>query len=124
MCRVLDAATCRHAFINERLNRRLIMSLNKEQTRTRGFASMDPDRQREIASSGGKAAHASGNAHEFDSSEAREAGKKSHGGQSQNSAGGGSDASRTQAKTSVGIQGGTSEQHAAAGRQSHKNDPR
>lgn len=42
----------------------------------RGFASMDDDKQRQIASEGGKAAHASGNAHEFDSEEAREAGKK------------------------------------------------
>ena len=37
---------------------------------------MDPQRQREIASLGGKAAHASGKAHEFNSSEAREAGRK------------------------------------------------
>ena len=42
----------------------------------RGFASMDPERQRKIASQGGKAAHASGNAHEFDINEAREAGRK------------------------------------------------
>ncbi len=42
----------------------------------RGFASMDPQRQREIASLGGKAAHASGKAHEFTSAEAREAGRK------------------------------------------------
>ena len=46
----------------------------------RGFAAMDPKRQREIASEGGKAAHLSGNAHEFTSEEAREAGRK--GGQS------------------------------------------
>lgn len=46
----------------------------------RGFASMDPKRQREIASEGGKAAHQSGNAHEFSSEEARKAGRK--GGQS------------------------------------------
>jgi general stress protein YciG len=45
-------------------------------TSKRGFASMDPQRQREIASLGGKAAHASGKAHEFNSSEAREAGRK------------------------------------------------
>lgn len=44
----------------------------------RGFASMDPNKQREIASEGGRAAHASGNAHEFTSEEAREAGKMSH----------------------------------------------
>lgn len=44
----------------------------------RGFASMDPDKQREIASEGGRAAHAAGTAHEFTSQEAREAGKMSH----------------------------------------------
>lgn len=37
---------------------------------------MDPDKQREIASEGGRAAHESGNAHEFSSEEAREAGRK------------------------------------------------
>ena|SRR5690242_4162678 len=42
----------------------------------RGFASMDRGKQREIASKGGKAAHAKGTAHEFDSGEAREAGRK------------------------------------------------
>jgi uncharacterized protein len=42
----------------------------------RGFASMDPAMQAEIASKGGKAAHAQGTAHEFDSEEAREAGRK------------------------------------------------
>ena len=42
----------------------------------RGFAAMDPKRQREIASEGGKAAHLSGNAHEFTSEEARAAGRK------------------------------------------------
>ena len=45
-------------------------------TSNRGFASMDKDRQREIASEGGKAAHESGNANEFSSEEAREAGRK------------------------------------------------
>ncbi|MEP6493670.1 MAG: KGG domain-containing protein [bacterium] len=42
----------------------------------RGFASMDRDKQKEIASKGGKAAHAKGTAHEFDSGEARDAGRK------------------------------------------------
>jgi uncharacterized protein len=42
----------------------------------RGFASMDQGKQREIASKGGRAAHAKGTAHEFDSSEARAAGRK------------------------------------------------
>ena len=42
----------------------------------RGFGSMDEDKQREIASKGGKAAHEKGTAHEFDSAEAKEAGRK------------------------------------------------
>ena len=42
----------------------------------RGFASMDRVKQREIASKGGKAAHAKGTAHEWTSDEAREAGRK------------------------------------------------
>ena len=42
----------------------------------RGFAGMDPEQQREIASEGGRAAHASGHAHEFTSEEARAAGRK------------------------------------------------
>jgi general stress protein YciG len=42
----------------------------------RGFASMDAERQRAIASAGGRAAHRSGNAHEFDAAEAREAGRR------------------------------------------------
>jgi len=47
-------------------------------TKNRGFASMDPQRQREIASEGGRAAHAKGTAHEFTSEEARRAGAMSH----------------------------------------------
>ncbi len=42
----------------------------------RGFASMDANKQREIASMGGKAAHEKGTAHEFTPEEAREAGRK------------------------------------------------
>ena len=48
-------------------------------TKNRGFASMDPERQRQIASEGGKAAHQKGTAHEFTSEEARRAGSMSHG---------------------------------------------
>lgn len=48
----------------------------QNQNSGRGFAGMDAERQREIASQGGRAAHASGNAHEFTSEEAREAGRK------------------------------------------------
>ena len=42
----------------------------------RGFASMSPEKQREIASKGGRAAHAKGTAHEWTSDEARRAGRK------------------------------------------------
>ncbi|MGR6138948.1 KGG domain-containing protein [Stenotrophomonas maltophilia] len=42
----------------------------------RGFASMDQAKQRAIAAKGGRAAHASGNAHEFSRDEARAAGRK------------------------------------------------
>ena len=42
----------------------------------RGFASMDPKLVSEIASKGGKAAHAAGTAHEFTADEARAAGRK------------------------------------------------
>jgi general stress protein YciG len=44
--------------------------------RKRGFAGMDQERQREIASQGGKAAHQAGTAHQFTSAEAKEAGAK------------------------------------------------
>lgn len=42
----------------------------------RGFASMDRDKQREIASKGGRAAHQKRTAHEWTSEEARAAGRK------------------------------------------------
>lgn len=42
----------------------------------RGFASMSPEKQREIASKGGRAAHQKGTAHEWTSDEARTAGRK------------------------------------------------
>lgn len=44
--------------------------------RRRGFAAMDRDRVKAIASKGGRAAHAAGTAHQFSSDEARIAGKK------------------------------------------------
>lgn len=44
--------------------------------RPRGFAAMDRSKVSEIASKGGKAAHAAGTAHQFTSEEARAAGKK------------------------------------------------
>ena len=42
----------------------------------RGFASMNKEKQRTIASKGGKAAHAKGTAHEFTREEAVAAGRK------------------------------------------------
>jgi general stress protein YciG len=42
----------------------------------RGFASMSPEKQREIASKGGRAAHEKGTAHEWTADEARAAGRK------------------------------------------------
>src|SRR3954469_5799446 len=45
-------------------------------TRSRGFASMNSEKQREIARKGGKAAHEKGTAHEFTADEARAAGRK------------------------------------------------
>ena len=47
-------------------------------TRLRGFAAMSPEKKKEIASMGGRAAHACGRAHQFSSEEARAAGKKRH----------------------------------------------
>jgi general stress protein YciG len=52
------------------------MNDSNVKARGRGFASMDSDKQRRIASLGGRAAHQQGTAHEFSSEEAREAGRK------------------------------------------------
>jgi general stress protein YciG len=49
---------------------------NKEKKERRGFASMSPEKQREIASKGGRAAHEKGTAHEWTADEARSAGRK------------------------------------------------
>ena len=49
------------------------MSENKKK---KGFAAMDPEKQREIASLGGKSAHLKCRAHEFTTEEAKEAGRK------------------------------------------------
>lgn len=42
----------------------------------RGFAALPPDQHRAVASKGGKAVHANGNAHRFTPAEARQAGRK------------------------------------------------
>ncbi len=113
-------------------------------TSNRGFGGMDEDRQKEIASRGGHASHEKGAAHEFTSEEAREAGRK--GGQAAHEKGTAHEFSSEEARKvghvggqhshdgnrsdnyenksgqqGSGMRGGTSEQHAQAGRQSHKN---
>ena len=59
--------------MNEAAKVRNAMGERKER---RGFASMSPEKQREIASKGGRAAHQKGTAHEWTSEEARSAGRK------------------------------------------------
>lgn len=74
----------------------------------RGFASMDPARQKEIASKGGRAAHEKGTAHEWSSGEARDAGRK-----------GGVTVSRDRAHmAAIGREGG--ESRSAAARQARQ----
>ncbi|BAY88180.1 MULTISPECIES: KGG domain-containing protein [unclassified Tolypothrix] len=108
-------------------------------TSKRGFASMDEDKQREIASKGGHAAHEKGTAHEFTSEEAREAGRKGGEAVSQDrehmaeiGSKGGKSSHRGSSKSNnnndednneegKGTQGGTRGQHSQAGKQSHKN---
>src|SRR5438270_2342834 len=51
-------------------------SRNGRGTSNRGFAAMSPERQKQIASEGGRAAHKQGVAHEWNSDEARKAGRK------------------------------------------------
>ena len=73
----------------------------------RGFASMDPAKQREIASKGGKAAHQKGTAHEWTSEEARDAGRKggiaSHRRRREQQGGGAEDESQSSASTSAAV---------------------
>ena len=108
----------------------------------RGFAGMDESKQRDIASEGGRAAHESGHAHEFTSQEARQAGRKGGESVSQDrehmseigQKGGESVSEDRGHMADIGkkggeqghggshasSRGGSSEQHAEAGRQSHK----
>ena len=52
-------------------------AVNSEHVRSRrGFAAMSPEKQREIASKGGRVAHQKGAAHQWTADEAREAGRK------------------------------------------------
>jgi len=74
----------------------------RSQPAKRGFAAMDQNQQRAIASKGGQAAHQKGTAHEFDSEEARRAGQK-----------GGEVVSRNRAHMAdIGRKGGESRQSA------------
>lgn len=50
--------------------------MKKNNNHKRGFASLDKETRSKISSQGGKAAHALGRAHEWNSKEARIAGKK------------------------------------------------
>jgi general stress protein YciG len=49
---------------------------NEQPKARRGFAAMSPQKQREIASKGGRVAHEKGAAHEWNVDEARLAGRK------------------------------------------------
>ena len=66
--------------------------------RGRGFAGMDPRRQRDIAREGGRAAHEQGKAHEFTPEEARAAGLKSRAMRVQRSGAPDADASADQSR--------------------------
>ena len=50
--------------------------MGRSLARPRGFAAMSPEKQRAIASLGGKQAHAKGTAHQWDTAEAQAAGRK------------------------------------------------
>lgn len=52
------------------------ITMERNEKSKRGFAAMNEDKQREIASMGGKAAHQRGTAHEFTSEEAKAAGRR------------------------------------------------
>src|SRR5206468_5948654 len=87
--------------ITSRLLRRVLIMAERG---ARGFAALDPEEQREIASAGGRAAHEKGTAHEFDSEEAAEAGRK-----------GGEKVSRDRAHMAeIGRKGGLASHHRQA----------
>ena len=88
-------------------------------TSNRGFASMDPERQREIASEGGKAAHEKGTAHEFTSEEARRAGSMSHGNRQSDQASARSSASADKKPGKQGEQAGSKQSEQGGSRSGH-----
>ena len=108
----------------------------------RGFGLMDDDKQRDIASKGGQAAHEKGTAHEFTAREAQEAGRKGgetvsadrdhmadigrKGGETvsedrDHMADIGREGGEARGGSSGQSRGGSHEQHVRAGEQSHKN---
>src|SRR5918993_1007989 len=82
VCGVCDSVHARRGpkqeatrICNDRLEEATKVNSTERKER-RGFASMSPERQKEIASKGGRAAHAKGTAHEWTPEEARSAGRK------------------------------------------------
>ena len=69
----MDGSHSERIAMNDAAKGRIV---NGERKERRGFASMSPEKQREIASKGGRAAHQKGTAHEWTSEEARSAGRK------------------------------------------------
>ncbi len=63
-------------FLTHNAKRKRVENMQTSKGRGRGFASMSPEKKREIASKGGKAAHAMGTAHKWTSEEAQAAGRK------------------------------------------------
>ena len=110
----------------------------EDKSAKRGFAAMDEEKQREIASKGGKAAHEKGTANEFDSQTAAEAGRKGgeavsrdsehmaeigrKGGEARRSHSSHGKSSGSQRGERTSSRGGSREQHAEAGQQSRTND--
>jgi uncharacterized protein len=106
---------------------------NAKGTIKRGFAAMNEEQQREIASKGGQAAHQKGTAHEFDSEEARRAGQKGgeavsrnrvhmaeigrKGGESRQSA-----QRAIESRSSTAARSGSTEQQSKASRQGNKDE--
>lgn len=108
-------------------------AVNTKGTGKRGFAAMNEEQQREIASKGGQAAHQKGTAHEFDSEEARRAGQKGgeavsrnrvhmaeigrKGGESRQSA-----QRAIESRSSAAARSGSAEQQSKASRQGNKDE--
>jgi general stress protein YciG len=80
------------------------MNDNETPKSRKGFASMTPERNREIAAKGGKRAHELGVAHQFDADEAAAAGRK----------GGVSVSRNREHMREIGRKGGLARQKAAA----------